>query len=92
MIRKEIQPSKEYNLKEIRDLKLIPWALHYQTLRTIISSDLFKENILKAVRIGENNQIRYSIKGRNIIKYIKKYSPYLESTVRKQKQYDKNSK
>ena len=45
-----IQHEKIYNLKEIHDLCLIPWALHYQTLRKIVSDDQVKENVLQALR------------------------------------------
>ena len=68
-----INPKKEYSLKDIRDGKMIPWALHYQTLRRIISKDFTNGNILQAVRKGEDRQIRYAIRGSNIIKYKKNY-------------------
>ena len=65
-----IDPGKEYTLKEVRDLRLIPWAKHYQTLRRIVSGDFLGDNVLKAVRRGEGRLIRYSIKGSNIIRYV----------------------
>jgi hypothetical protein len=78
-----IQPEKIYNLKEIHDLCLIPWALHYQTLRKIVSDDQIKENVLQAVRQGEGRLVRYTIEGKNIIKYIKRYGPVQMIKVRR---------
>ena len=65
-----INPTKEYNLKQIRDGKFIPWALHYQTLRRIVEEDL-----LKAIRTGSvhDRQSRYIITGKDIINYKKQY-------------------
>ena len=52
---------------------MIPWALHYQTLRRIIKDDIEGENLLNAGRYGERRQVRYSIMGKNILKYKKQY-------------------
>lgn len=73
-----INKNKEYNLKEIRDQGLIPWALHYQTLRRIILKDFSGDNILKAELKGEGRLIRYSIRGSRIIKYINNYAEALK--------------
>ena len=73
-----IKPTKEYNLKEIRDQGLIPWALHHQTLRRIILKDFAGDNIMKAKLKGEGRLIRYSIRGSNIITYINRYAEALK--------------
>jgi len=70
---KKIEPQKDYNLRQIRDERLIPWALHYKTLRRIIKDDIEGENLLNAGRYGERRQVRYSIMGKNILKYKKQY-------------------
>ena len=77
-----IEPKKEYSLKEIRDLRLIPWAVHYQTLQRIVSRDFIGDNILQAVRRGEGNGMRYEIRGSNIIKYMTKYTSGLMRTTK----------
>jgi hypothetical protein len=63
-----IKKDKEYNLKEIRDGKLIPWALHYQTIRKIIEGSSLLANVK-----GVERQRRYTIKGSEIIRYKKQY-------------------
>jgi hypothetical protein len=59
----KIQENKVYNLKEIHDLQLIPWAKNYQTLRKI-----FRFNT------GVGRQTRYQIRGSKITKYKEKYT------------------
>ena len=77
-----IKPDKAYSLREIRDEKLIPWALHIQTLRRIINDDLSGENLLQADRKGAGRQTRYIIWGDRIIRYINKYALDITKTAR----------
>ena len=72
-----INPKKEYSLKQIIDERMIPWALHFQTLRKIISNDLKNKNILQAIWIGEKRGIRYRVMGDRIINYKKEYCKQL---------------
>ena len=68
-----IKPNQEYTLKDMRDGKMIPWALHYQTLRRIIAEDMIGKNILQVIKQREGRQARYTIKGSRIIKYKQNY-------------------
>lgn len=81
-----INPNKEYTLKEIRNLRLVPWALHYQTLKKIIVDDFMGENMLQAIRKGEGVRTRYQIRGSRLIKYINQYAQALMRPVQTKKQ------
>lgn len=63
-----IEPDKEYSLKDIRDKKFIPWALHYKTLRKVING----KNKLDVTVIGKGRLKRYKVRGLSIINYINK--------------------
>lgn len=71
---RQVEPEREYSLKEIREGRLIPWALHYQTLHRIIEEDERGENILGVSQEGKGRQLRYTIKGSSIISYINRYA------------------
>ena len=64
-----IQPNRNYTLKEVRDLGLISWARHYQTLRRIIGSGK-----LRVAKEGAGRQVRYAIRGSSLISYINKHA------------------
>jgi len=66
-----IEPRRRYSLKEVHDLRLIPWAKHYQTLRRIIGA-----KNLEAERKGKGRLTRYEVKGSDIIKYLKQGVPF----------------
>ena len=82
----DIKPEEDYNLKQVHDRGLIPWARHYATLRQIIRDDTEGSNTLKARWSGKDQRTRYTIKGSNLIKYLKDASPHLMRFVRKTKQ------
>ena len=94
MITPDINPKKIYNLKELHEQRLIPWAVHYNTLRKIISLDFSNRNILNISRSGKGRQMRYGIRGSNIIKYINYYGGAMTMTARKtnQKIWQKSKK
>lgn len=81
-----IKPKQIYTVTDIVTENILPWARNYRTIVKLIEQDLAGENILEAEVAGEGRQRRYSISGRNIIKYVKKYGPVLIGSVRKPKQ------
>ena len=88
----DIKPEEDYNLKQVHDRGLIPWARHYATLRQIIRDDTDGSNTLKAKWSGKDQHTRYTIKGSNLIKYLKDASPHMMRFVRKTKQWQSRQK
>ena len=66
-----IDSTKWYTLYDIADKRLFRGYEAAQTVRRIILADLKNKNILKTVIEGESNGRRYSIKGENLINFIK---------------------
>ena len=75
---KKVDPTREYNLSQIRDEGIFPWARNIRTIRKLVKQDYWGGNFLKA-RIGGENKygVEYSIRGRDIIKFLKEYGPGL---------------
>jgi hypothetical protein len=73
-----VDTSKEYTIGDIRKYGVFPWAKHYKTIVKLVRKDMERENILQARITGENQNTRYFIKGKNIIKYIKRYGNVLK--------------
>ena len=69
----KIDPNREYSLLSMQREGLFPWAKHRQTIRNMVKKDYWGANVLKARISGEGAGTDYAIKGRNIIKFIKKY-------------------
>jgi hypothetical protein len=85
----DIEPTRTYSLQDIKILELFPWAKDNRTIRKILEEKkYFGASTLKPKIVGSSNRRRYSVKGSNIINYIKIYGPWLITTVRKTKQYD----
>lgn len=82
-----ISPKQTYSLEQIARLKFIPWAHNQRTIKALIESDV----ISYAVVWNSGNGIRYSVHGKDLIKYLKKYGPYLMATVRKPRTYGKRT-
>ncbi|MES2216663.1 MAG: hypothetical protein V4481_05215 [Patescibacteria group bacterium] len=82
----EIDRKMVYTLKHVNDLRLIPWANNYNTLRRLIKLDSERGNILKVVKKGSGRLTRYEIEGLNIINYVKKFGPGAMLMTRKPKQ------
>ena len=83
----EIHPDYVYDMKQVHDLRLIPWANNYATLRRLVDIDKERGDILKTKKTGQGTRIRYEIQGINIINYVKKYGPGAMLMFRKPKQH-----
>lgn len=75
-------PKREYAIADVKRMGLIPWARNYRTLQKIVVQDFFGENVLEARIEGEGRQVRYLMKGANIIKFIKRYGPMARKSKR----------
>lgn len=80
-----IDPRKEYSLRDIAELKLIPWATNYRTLVLLIEKGLRGWDKKESRVIIDGDNKKYIIKGSAIRKYIINYGPALMGTVRKSK-------
>ena len=78
-------PEKIYTLADFETLGLLPWAKNQRTVKKILEVDKKRLNVFKVKIVGEGNQRRYYVKGKNIINYLTTYGPALISTVRKSK-------
>lgn len=78
-----INPKQEYSITDIKKAGLFPWVKNHRTLKKIIMTDFFGQNVMKAKIKGEGRQARYFVRGENITKFIKIYGPYLYRTVRR---------
>lgn len=72
---KRIEPDRNYNLSNIRDEQLFPWARDIRTVRKIVLRDDSGERMLKVKITGEGRTLDYKIKGKNIIQFLNKYGP-----------------
>lgn len=70
-----VEPAKEYNLSNIRDEALFPWAKDIRTIRKIVKRDGTDKNILKCATTGTGRALDYKIKGKNIILFLELYGP-----------------
>lgn len=82
-------PRKLYNITEIEELKLIPWARNNRTLLKIIDADKRGANLLRVEIVGVSKGRRYLVPAGGIIKYLQIYGPALIGTVRQKKTYGK---
>lgn len=61
-----IQPGKVYNLTDLARRKFFSWAgSDYRTYRRLVELDAKKQNMLKAILLGEGTGMRIKIKGSN---------------------------
>lgn len=67
----KINPGEWYSMQDIVSAKLFPWATSFWMVRSAVSADLKKDNILKAIIKGKGTGKKYHFKGENIIRFIK---------------------
>lgn len=68
--RAKIDPERWYGLLDIVTEGLFPWARNVKTVRKWVMLDKKGKNILKAKIVGEEKQLRYHIKGKNIVAFV----------------------
>jgi len=68
---KKIIPEKIYTKQELVKFDLIPWAKHEQTVRRILDRGVLKHNFMKGLNRANNV---WSIKGSDIVEYLKTFS------------------
>lgn len=71
------EPEREYGLSEMTQEGIFPWAKDLKSIRTIIARDLNGANLLKTRIEGEGRRKRYTVKAKNIIKFLETYGPGL---------------
>lgn len=81
----KINPRKDYTSTDILRENLFPWAKHPLTLKKLIRKDAQGENLLEVKIEGVGRQTRYLIKGKNLLRFTRKYGTYLLGNVRKAK-------
>ena len=74
---KKVEPDRTYTLRSISKERLFPWAKDRRTIVKIVKKDYWGSNMLRAEISGEGLNAEYAIKGRNIIKFLRKYGPGL---------------
>jgi hypothetical protein len=70
---KKIEPDRIYDISEMLEKKMFWWVKNFKSYISIIMHDFRNENIMRTKITGEGRGIRYQIKGRNIINFIKRY-------------------
>jgi hypothetical protein len=68
---KNIDSKKEYNISQLAELGVFG-VKNRRSVLMVILEDILKKNILECKGTGSGHGARYSIKGSNIIKYLKK--------------------
>lgn len=71
------EPNREYSLSDITRERLFPWAKDLKTIRSIVHRDLNGENLLKAQVEGTGRTTRYTVKGKNLVRFLTIYGPGL---------------
>lgn len=79
------EPGRKLSVSDIKREGHMPWARSHRTIVGIIRADMTGPNLLKAKEEGEGKQRRYTIAGKNLIKYLEAYGPLLMSMIRKPK-------
>ena len=68
----QINPQAWYTLQDIVQHKMFPWFDSYHSVRKAVLTDTKRtSSILRTVSKGKGKNVRYKIKGENIIKFIK---------------------
>lgn len=72
----KIEPERWYALGDIVEGKfleavLAPWKATYPTVRKVVRDDRAGANVLHAAMRGRGTNVRYQVKGENLIKFIK---------------------
>lgn len=67
----KIDPEQWYTMVDIVNHKMFPWVKSFQNIRKFMQLDAKTDNILKPIVTGVGNGKRYSMQGKNIIKFIK---------------------
>src|SRR3990167_8832960 len=70
---RRIKPEQEYNLSHIKDEGLFPWTKNLQTIRKTVKKDYWGENMLKACISGTGGGVDYRLKGKYLVKFLKRY-------------------
>lgn len=67
----KINPQTWYTLQEVVEHEMFPWLNSYHSVRKTVTADYAKKNVLRTIAKGTGKNIRYQLKGENIIKFIK---------------------
>lgn len=68
----KIIPQRWYTLQEIVEQKMFPWLpLSYWSVRRVVLADYAQKNKLRTIAKGNGRNIRYQVKGENILTFIK---------------------
>lgn len=89
---KKIDPEKIYDVSKLLELKIFWWVKNFKSYISIIMHDERNEKIMKTKITGEGRGIRYEIKGRNIINFIKKLGLGIEFQSLRQKKHGRKNK
>lgn len=67
----KINPDAWYTLQDIVSDKMLPWAGSYHAVRQLVVHEMKKTHLLRPIVTGKGTNVRYKLKGENIIKFIK---------------------
>lgn len=67
---KSIEPDRHYTIADMAREKVLPFAISFVKIRSIVENDRKKKNLLKAIVMGDKTHTRYWIKGKNIINFL----------------------
>lgn len=66
----KLDPAGWYTLQEIVNMNVFPWLPSYHSVRNALT-DKKLSRVLQPVVRGSGKNVRYQVKGENIIKFIK---------------------
>lgn len=66
----KLDPAGWYTLQEIVQMQAFPWLSSYHSVRKAVTSKQHAK-VLQPVVKGTGKNVRYQVKGENIIKFIK---------------------
>ena len=69
----DIKPNKTYNLPDLMRMNVFWWIKDRRQYQRIFELDAKYLNLLQVEITGEGRGKRYLVKGRNIIKFFRKY-------------------
>lgn len=67
----KIEPQEWYTLQEVVEKNMMPWAGSYYSIRKLVVHEMKRSHLLRPIVTGKGTNVRYKLKGENIIKFIK---------------------
>ena len=87
----DIKPTKKYTISKLMEMGIFWWIKSRLMYMNILKEDKRVQDILKPKKIGVGNGARYTIEGKNIIKFFRVYGPGINLLKKYERSRNKSS-